>query len=178
MKKTDAPINHGRINAGKCDELMKVIDMKRMDEIFLCGPEEMIFSVRDYLIEKGIPKARIHFELFTTPGQKTIGLKTKQQAIDTGPKSKVSIKLDGIMFEFELSKQGSSILDAALQQGADLPFACKGGVCSTCRAKLIAGQVEMDNNYALEPDELHRGFILTCQSHPVTDSVTIDFDAK
>ena len=177
-EKTDAPINHGRINAEKCDELMKVIDMKKMDEIFLCGPEEMIFSVRDYLIEKGIPKGRIHFELFTTPGQKTTGLKTNQQAIDTGPKSKVSIKLDGIMFEFELSKQGSSILDAALQQGADLPFACKGGVCSTCRAKLIAGEVEMDNNYALQPDELNRGFILTCQSHPVTDSVVIDFDAK
>jgi ring-1,2-phenylacetyl-CoA epoxidase subunit PaaE len=77
-----------------------------------------------------------------------------------------------------LPKSGETILDGALQQGAELPYACKGGVCSTCRAKLVAGEVVMDNNYALEPDELAKGFILTCQSHPVTDSVLVDFDVK
>ncbi len=82
------------------------------------------------------------------------------------------------MFDFELSKSGESILDGALHQGADLPYACKGGVCSTCRAKLISGEVMMDNNYALESDELAKGFILTCQSHPVTDTVVVDFDVK
>lgn len=82
------------------------------------------------------------------------------------------------MFDFELSKSGESILDGALLLGVELPYACKGGVCSTCRAKLLNGEVTMDTNYALEPDELAKGFILTCQSHPVTDRVVVDFDVK
>jgi ring-1,2-phenylacetyl-CoA epoxidase subunit PaaE len=90
----------------------------------------------------------------------------------------VTIKQDGIAFSFELPYEDLSILDAAIQQGADLPFSCKGGVCSTCRAKLIAGKVEMDHNYSLEPDELEQGFILTCQSHPRSEKVIIDFDVK
>jgi ring-1,2-phenylacetyl-CoA epoxidase subunit PaaE len=178
-EKTDANINHGRINSEKCVQLQKLIDFKSMDEIFLCGPEEMIFSVRDWLYQQDIEHRKIHFELFTTPGQKSEFRSQKTEEIpDEGPKSKVSIKLDGIMFDFELSKLGKSILDGALQQGADLPYACKGGVCSTCRAKLVVGEVTMDTNYALEPDELSKGFILTCQSHPVTDSVMVDFDIK
>ena len=178
-EKTDASLNHGRINAEKCMQLQKLIDFKNLDEIFLCGPEEMIFSVRDWLYQQGIEHRKIHFELFTTPGQKSeVRSQQLEKIPDEGPKSKVSIKRDGVMFDFELSKAGSSILDGALQQGAELPYACKGGVCSTCRAKLISGEVRMDTNYALEPDELAKGFILTCQSHPVTDSVIVDFDVK
>lgn len=179
-EKTDAKINYGRINAEKCQELQRIIDYKSMDEIFLCGPEEMIFSVRDWLYTQGIDRKKIHFELFTTPGEKkqSIGNLALTADIDPGPKSKVSIRLDGIMFDFELSRSGDSILDGALQQGAELPYACKGGVCSTCRAKIVSGEVRMDTNYALEPDELAKGFILTCQSHPVTDSVIVDFDSK
>ncbi len=79
---------------------------------------------------------------------------------------------------FYLEKEGENILDAALKLGADLPYACKGGVCSTCRAKLVEGEVTMDNNYALEPDEVENGFILTCQSHPLTSKVVIDFDSR
>ena len=90
----------------------------------------------------------------------------------------IIIKLDGVSLPFSLPYDGPSILDGALQQGADLPFACKGGVCATCRAKLISGKVEMDNNYALEEDELAAGYILTCQSHPRSSEVQIDFDAK
>jgi len=179
-EKTETPINHGRINGQKCDQLEKIIDFNTMDELFLCGPEEMIFSVRDWLYQKGIDPRKIHFELFTVPGENKwlAGNVPLAEQEDLGPKSKVSIKLDGIMFEFELSKSGESILDGALHQGTDLPFACKGGVCSTCRAKLVSGEVSMDTNYALEPDEIARGFILTCQSHPITDSVLVDFDAK
>ncbi|HET9279196.1 MAG TPA: 1,2-phenylacetyl-CoA epoxidase subunit PaaE [Flavitalea sp.] len=179
-EKTDAPINHGRINAEKCVQLKRLVDFKNMDEIFLCGPEEMIFSVRDWLHHEGIEHRKIHFELFTTPGQQKSAADNLQLNVheDKGPKSKVSIRLDGVMFDFELAKSGDSILDAALQQGAELPYACKGGVCSTCRARLLEGEVRMDTNYALEPDELAKGFILTCQSHPVTDSVVVDFDAK
>ena len=88
------------------------------------------------------------------------------------------MKLDGILFEFDLSQDGQSVLDAALEQGADLPYACKGGVCTTCKAKLVEGKVTMDVNWGLEPEEVEKGYILTCQSHPVTDQITVDFDAK
>lgn len=92
--------------------------------------------------------------------------------------SKVSIRLDGVTFELDLPYNGDNILDAALKHGADLPYACKGGVCSTCRAKVTEGAVDMEVNYALEPDEVDKGFVLTCQSHPKTDRVVVDFDAR
>jgi len=181
-EKTDAEINHGRINKDKSLQLgEKLIDIKGMDEIFLCGPEEMIFSVKEGLEQQGIPASKIHFELFTTPGQKTSIASTGTAGAapaTSGKTSKVTVKLDGIAFDFDLPYDGMAILDAALQQGADLPYACKGGVCCTCRAKLTAGQVMMDNNYALEPEEVKAGFVLTCQSHPRTESVMIDFDQK
>ncbi|MBS1565572.1 MAG: phenylacetate-CoA oxygenase/reductase subunit PaaK [Bacteroidetes bacterium] len=181
-EKTDAPINHGRIDREKCNDLgRKLIDVAGMDEIFLCGPEEMIFSVKEGLEQQGVPSSKIHFELFTTPGQKKQGTGTASSADASavaGKTSRVTVKLDGISFDFDLPYNGLPILDAALQQGADLPYACKGGVCCTCRARLTSGEVEMDTNYALEPDELKEGFILTCQSHPRTEKVTIDFDQK
>ena len=152
-----------------------------MDEIFLCGPEDMIFSVRQGLEEQGVDTKKIHFELFTTPGQQAgskASTATQANAAAAGKTSKITVKLDGIAFDFELPYQGEAILDAALAQGADLPYACKGGVCCTCRAKLVSGEVVMDNNYALEPEEVQAGFILTCQSHPRTEQVMIDFDQK
>ena len=179
-ERSDAEINYGRIDAAKCDLLFnKVIDLNSCDEFFLCGPEEMIFSVRDYLQQNGVPKERIHFELFTIPGQKKSTLSSKQLVVeDIGPKSKVSVKLDGIMFDFDLGYEGQSVLDAALNRGADLPYACKGGVCCTCKAKLLEGKVEMDENWGLEADEVAAGFILTCQSHPRTEKIVVDFDVK
>lgn len=179
QEKSDALINYGRVDKEKCALLFsKVIDLKKCDEFFLCGPEGLIFSVHDYLQEHGVPEKHIHFELFTIPGQKKSVAEKKEIIKDTGPKSKVSVKLDGIMFDFELAHGGQSILDAALQQGADLPYACKGGVCCTCKARLLEGQVIMDENWGLEPDEVENGFILTCQSHPTTEKVVVDFDVK
>src|SRR6185312_6380081 len=99
-------------------------------------------------------------------------------AAATEKTSQVTVRLDGINHVFNLPFEGASILDAALYEGVDLPFACKGGVCCTCRARLTEGQVEMDLNYALEADELAAGFILTCQSHPRSPKVTVDFDSK
>jgi ring-1,2-phenylacetyl-CoA epoxidase subunit PaaE len=175
---TDAGVNHGRINAGKCQELTPwLINPGSTDHAFICGPEEMIFSTRDWLMQKGLDKTKIHFELFNVPGQ-SAAIKTNTVNKGSDKTSEVSLKLDGTIIRFNLPFDGASILDAALQQGADLPFACKGGVCATCRAKLTEGQVEMDNNYALEAEELRQGFILTCQSHPLTEKVTIDFDSK
>jgi ring-1,2-phenylacetyl-CoA epoxidase subunit PaaE len=137
----------------------------------------MIFSVRDWLLGKNYPKEKIHFELFTVPGEKTFA-KKQQFPSHQGETSSITIKIDGVFLPFNLPFEGPSILDGAIQQGADLPFSCKGGVCATCRAKLMHGEVEMDTNYALEEDEVAAGFILTCQSHPRTAEVHIDFDAK
>ena len=179
-EKTDAPINNGRIDTEKLDLFFnKVIDINRCDEFFLCGPEEMIFCIKGYLAGKGVPADKVHFELFTVPGQKKATINSAQVFTESsGPVSKISVKLDGIMFDFDLAQEGESILDAALKQGADLPYACKGGVCTTCKAKVLNGDVRMDVNWGLEPDEVAQGFVLTCQSHPTSENVTIDFDAK
>ncbi|MBK7884670.1 MAG: phenylacetate-CoA oxygenase/reductase subunit PaaK [Chitinophagaceae bacterium] len=178
-EKIEASINFGRINTEKLTELKKVINYKNIHEAFICGPEEMIFSSKDFLLQEGMDIKNIHFELFTTPGVKKItGNSGAMIGKGAGPVSNITIKLDGRSLDFDLSFSGNSILDEALQQGADLPYACKGGVCSTCRAKLLEGKVEMDVNYALEPEEVAQGFILTCQAHPVTDKVVVDFDVR
>jgi ring-1,2-phenylacetyl-CoA epoxidase subunit PaaE len=176
-ERTDAAINFGRINSNKLQHLNKVIDYKTSDEFFICGPEEMIFASRDFLLENGIEKKHIHFELFasSTP-KKVFTLKNSEE--ENTSKSNITITLDGRSVEFQLPYEGNNILDAALALGADLPFACKGGVCCTCRAKLLSGEVKMDVNYALEEDEVANGFILTCQSHPLSQNVVIDFDIK
>jgi ring-1,2-phenylacetyl-CoA epoxidase subunit PaaE len=179
-ERTDAPVNSGRIDAHKLNTLNKLINYKNADEFFICGPEEMIFSVKSFLEEGGIDKKRIHFELFTTPGEDRKGKKTfyKSEASSEGSKSKITVKLDGRSFDFNLGMNDEPILDAALKQGADLPFACKGGVCTTCKAKLVEGEVDMEVHWGLEEHEVEQGFILTCQSHPRTEKVVIDFDIK
>lgn len=181
-EQTDAAIYSGRIDKEKLSLLSdKLIDVPGMDDIFICGPEQMIFTVMEWLQQYGIEKKKIHFELFTTPGQKVEVRSRKpevgKEEVNT-EKSKVTVKLDGIAFDFDLPYDGETILEAALQQGADLPFSCKGGVCSTCKARLMEGKVDMDTNYALEQEEVDAGYILTCQSHPRTAKVVVDFDVK
>jgi ring-1,2-phenylacetyl-CoA epoxidase subunit PaaE len=186
-ERTDAAINFGRINLDKLTELTKLISFNQMDEVFICGPEEMIFSTKEFLEQKKIDPKKIHFELFTTPGQRQSGssLRAKRSnrsrgtAVDKGPKSRITVKMDGRSFDFDLSMISEvSILDAALKQGADLPFACKGGVCCTCKAKLIEGEVDMDVHWGLEHEEIKQGYILACQSHPKTEKVVVNFDIK
>jgi len=183
-ERTEAPINSGRINKDKLDELSRLVNYRACDETFICGPEEMIFCVKDYLKDIGVDRKRIHFELFTTPGEKKSGDGKREtgdgsKKADGGPVSKITVKLDGRSFDFDLSLNSDvSILDAALQQGADLPFACKGGVCCTCKARLTEGAVSMDVHWGLEEEEVEQGYILTCQSHPNAEKVVIDFDIK
>lgn len=179
-EKTDALLNSGRIDTEKLDILFdKVIHLNKSDEFFLCGPEEMIFCIRGYLAGKGVAADRIHFELFTVPGQRRETANVKSEtAKEAGPVAKINIKVDGILFDFDLAYESESILDAALKHGADLPYACKGGVCTTCKAKLVEGRVSMDVNWGLEPDEVEKGYVLTCQSHPQTETVVLDFDSK
>jgi ring-1,2-phenylacetyl-CoA epoxidase subunit PaaE len=178
-ERTDAAVSFGRINAEKLNELSKLVDYPSFDETFICGPEEMIFTVKDFLEQKGISKKKIHFELFTTPGQKDKYEVRSTKYEDSGPKSKITVKLDGRSFDFDLPLNSDvTILDAALKQGADLPFACKGGVCCTCKARLLEGEVSMDVHWGLEDEEVEQGYILTCQSHPKTEKVVVDFDIK
>lgn len=177
----DIPLFNGRITAEKCAEFCdSLVNIQEVDEAFICGPEEMILSVRQQLLDLGMESSQIHIELFTSPDQPQAKHEQWAQSHrhETGPMSKVSITLDGTTFEMDLAYNGDSILDAALKKGADLPYACKGGVCCTCRAKVTEGAVDMEVNYALEPDEVKNGFVLTCQSHPRTERVVIDFDAR
>jgi ring-1,2-phenylacetyl-CoA epoxidase subunit PaaE len=177
-ERMEADINYGRIDKVKCEQLSKVIDYKVVDDFFICGPEQMIFCVRDFLEERGIDKRKIHFELFTTPKRKAVSFKPQAASEANRETSNITVKLDGRSFDFKLDYESNNILDAALAEGADLPYACKGGVCTTCKAKLVEGKVEMEVNYGLEPDEVEAGFILTCQSHPRSEKVMVDFDVK
>lgn len=177
--RTEAVINSGRITVDKLMELIKLINYTSVDEFFICGPEEMIFCVKDFLQQTGIGEKKIHFELFATAGDKKKKASSGKKETGGGPVSKITVKLDGRSFEFDLSLNSeTAILDAALKQGADLPYACKGGMCCTCKAKLLEGEVEMDVHWGLEEEEIEKGYILTCQSHPKTEKVLVDFDIK
>lgn len=174
----DAELFNGRVTGEKCQQLFNaLIDLNKINDVFLCGPEQMIMEVREVLQEGGIEPANIHFELFITDAAiKASGI-PKKQTRGEGPKRHVRIIVDGRQSDIDAREDGRSILDVALSQGMDLPYACKGGVCSTCRAKVVRGEVQMDLNYALEDSEVAEGYVLTCQSHPLTDDVIVDYDA-
>lgn len=177
-EQNEVPLLFGRIDNDKCQLFLKYfIDPSTIDEVFICGPAPMIESVRAVLNEAEIDRKKVHFELFASPQQlaERKGEQPKREKKE-GFEAEVQIILDGVGTDFTMDSEDSNILDSALKHGADLPFACKGGVCATCRAKLEEGEVEMDVNYSLEPDELERGFILTCQAHPKTKKVVVNFD--
>lgn len=178
-EKTDSLINFGRIDKEKLSDLNKLIHYSLLDEAFICGPEEMIFCIKDYLEEIGIEKKKIHFELFTSSNKLKKKIIKQEPTKNNETLSNISLKIDGRTLDIKISlNSDTTILDAALQQGADLPYACKGGMCCTCKAKLIEGEVSMDVHWGLEHEEIEKGFILTCQSHPKTEKVVIDFDIK
>jgi ring-1,2-phenylacetyl-CoA epoxidase subunit PaaE len=178
-EKTDTALHFGRIDTDKLSSLSKLINYKTTDEFFICGPEEMIFCVKNFLEATDIDRKKIHFELFTTPGVKKFETKNTKSEDITGPQSSVTIKLDGRSFDVAIPLNSSlSILDAAMKQGADVPYACKGGVCCTCKAKLLEGDVHMEVHWGLEEEEIKQGFILTCQAQPKTEKVIVDFDIK
>jgi ring-1,2-phenylacetyl-CoA epoxidase subunit PaaE len=166
----------GRLDADRLSRMLDtLIPVDSVDEWFLCGPFDMVSSLRKLLVAEGVSKKSVHAEIFhveSTPPPRRAAVET---ADESG--AEVTITLDGRRSTFRLPPDGRPVLDAALEVRADAPFACKGGVCGTCRAKLVEGTVEMDTNYALEPDEVEKGYVLTCQSHPTTDSVVLDYDA-
>ncbi len=173
QEERDAPLFNGRLSEEKLESIGQLlVDYKSVDEFFICGPTEMIFMVRDYLTNLGIDPKKIHFELFNTPTSD----KKKKKIIRNEGHSDVSIIINGVKTNFEMSSS-ENILDAALRNNADLPFACKGGVCCTCKAKVLEGDVEMEVNYALEQEEVDDGYILTCQSIPKSEKIIVDFDS-
>ena len=169
----ESPLLSGRIDADRLTRLLAgVVPAARIDEWFLCGPYGMVTDAQRVLAERGVPDRAVHTELFHVDDVPAAPRRVDEV---TGG-SEVTIVLDGRSSSFRMGRE-ERVLDAALRVRGELPYACKGGVCSTCRAKVTAGEVTMARNYALEPDEVAAWYVLTCQSSPVTDQVTVDYDA-
>ncbi len=174
-----APLLSGRIDAEKLGTMLDVlIRPEAVTEWFLCGPFELVQLCRDTLEERGVPATDIRFELFTTDAERIEGDIGRPVIVRPDEETiRIDFTLDGLSGSVESPVSANeSILNAALRVRSDVPFACAGGVCGTCRARLIEGKVQMTENYALEPEELERGYVLTCQSHPKTPVVVVDYD--
>ncbi|WP_110968639.1 1,2-phenylacetyl-CoA epoxidase subunit PaaE [Pseudomonas huaxiensis] len=173
----DIDLYNGRIDADKCEQLFsRWLDVPKLDAAFICGPQEMTETVRDALKAKGMAAERIHFELFASAGNSE-----RRQAREAARQvdsalSQITVISDGRALSFDLPRNTVSVLDAGNAIGAELPYSCKAGVCSTCKCKVIEGEVEMDSNHALEDYEVAAGYVLSCQSYPVSERVVLDFD--
>ena len=167
---------NGRFTKEKIEVLTnKIIDIPTVDDCFLCGPEEMVFLLRDELVAAGLEKDKIHYELFTSGISEADKERIKRIVEHKAEGTDVTIIDGGKEFHFVMDEAYDNILDGALAAGADLPFACKGGVCSTCKCMVIEGEVEMKVNYALDAHEVAKGLVLSCQAVPTTDKVVVDF---
>ncbi len=169
----DVEVLSGRLDADRFRAVIEAFGLGDADDWFLCGPQQLVTELRSVLGDLGA--GRVHTELFhADPAPRA-----PVASLDGGAEgaAAVTIRLDGRASDFPLRPDGPPVLEAALAVRADLPFACKGGVCGTCRARLVEGTVQMDVNYALEPEEVERGYVLTCQSHPTSAKVVLDYDA-
>lgn len=175
----DAPLLAGRLDKAKLAEFLRtLVPAASIDQVFVCGPFEMNEQAEGALKEAGVPEERIHIERFGTVEMQT-GKPAPHQVLESdADAAKVLVIRDGISREIEFRKTDPSILDAAARAGMDVPFSCKSGVCSTCRCKLLEGEVRMDKNFALDKNEVAAGFILSCQAHALTDRVVISFDER
>ncbi|TJY69905.1 phenylacetate-CoA oxygenase/reductase subunit PaaK [Arthrobacter sp. CAU 1506] len=176
-----SPLLSGRIDAEKLTSLFdSVLRTEDVDEWFLCGPYELVQLCRDTLAERGVPADKIRYELFST-GEPTKPQGNIGRPVQVDPSADnydITFTLDGLTGKVASPKHArESVLNAALRVRPDVPFACAGGVCGTCRAKVVSGTFTMEENYALEPDEIERGYVLTCQTHPTSKEITVDYDA-
>ncbi|MCY1257738.1 1,2-phenylacetyl-CoA epoxidase, subunit E [compost metagenome] len=173
----DVDLYNGRIDADKCGQLFsRWIDVKALDAAFICGPQGMTETVRDQLKGNGVPAERIHFELFAAASGSAKREAREAARITDSASSQVTVISDGRELTFELPRNSVSVLDAGNAQGLELPYSCKAGVCSTCKCKVVEGEVEMDSNFALEDYEVAAGYVLSCQTFPVSEKVVLDFD--
>lgn len=166
-------LGQGRITKDAFMTIIKEdLELLKSDGFFICGPEEMIHDVKAALELFGVAESKIHFELFTTEAKSN---PTPVTPSDFKGKTKVKVILDDEAFDFEMNS-GKTVLDAAMAEEVDAPYSCRGGVCSTCRAKVIKGSVKMNLNYTLTDKEVEQGYILTCQSHPTSEELIISYD--
>ena len=174
----DIDLFNGRLDGAKADALLKHwVDPSSIDVAFICGPQSMMEEVSDALRQNGVDASRIKRELFGTSLPANAAPRPQHRVVGKQD-CEVTVIQDGRSRSFTVAKNQQTVLDAALEQGIDLPYACKGGVCSTCRCKRISGDVDMDVNFALEDYEVARGFILSCQSYAVSDTLLLDFDQE
>jgi ring-1,2-phenylacetyl-CoA epoxidase subunit PaaE len=171
----DSPLNAGRLDADKVATLLRLAGP--VDEAFVCGPHAMNDEVERALLAAGVAADHIHVERFGVPPELAAAVSHAPQPGDA-PAAIVTIVRDGLTRDVPFVASDESILAAASRAGLDVPFSCKSGVCATCRAKLLHGQVRMDRNFALEKADLDAGFVLTCQAHPLTERVTVSFDDR
>ncbi|HET9642968.1 MAG TPA: 1,2-phenylacetyl-CoA epoxidase subunit PaaE [Burkholderiaceae bacterium] len=175
----DAPLYAGRLTRERVLRFMQtLVDAKSVDHAFICGPFHMNDEVEAGLREAGIPPERIHIERFGAPVDNPAEAMKHEVRAEDADGAKVTIVRDGLQREIVFRKNDPSILDAAASAGLDVPFSCKSGVCSTCRAKVLEGHVRMDRNFALEKADLDAGFVLTCQAHPLTERVVVSYDER
>lgn len=165
-------IQEGRIDAEKCATLSSLFLRNKPDEVYVCGPESMVLSVKEYFIGTGLNRENVHFELFNSEPLPKTSVETSNDEVEAN----VTIIMDDDEFRIKMDAKSKAILDEAYDAGIDVPYSCKGGVCCTCKAKILEGSVRMNKNYALSEEEVEAGYILTCQSHPTSENLLISFD--
>ena len=178
---TDAPLSMGLMNRDKIAEFLDcVLPASSIDQVYICGPFQMNDEAEAALLAAGVPESRIHIERFgvATPAGTPVGAVVHEAQPGDAEKARIVIIRDGMRREIEFSKDQPSILDAASAAGMEVPFSCTSGVCGTCRAKLVEGQVRMERNFALDKAEVAGGFVLCCQAHPLTERVVLSFDER
>ena len=180
----EVPLLEGRINGNKVREIMAaLLPVASMDEVFVCGPQAMIEDTEKALLDAGVRPDRIHTERFTSPVLEGLSPEQRKAVVLGHPAVKedgevaLTVVLDGKTHPLRMGKN-EHVLDVALNAGLDLPWSCRGGVCCTCRAKVIEGSVEMSKNFTLEPWETEKGFVLSCQAMPTSDKLTVSFDER
>ena len=172
----DIDLFNGRITREKCERLFSQwVSIADHDAAFVCGPESMMREVSEALLARGMPREAIKVELFAASIPKKTHAQQARPVVGR-QECEVTLVIDGSQRSFTMDKDKASVLDAGLEQGIDMRYSCKGGVCATCRCKVLEGKVEMDANYALEDYEIARGFVLSCQAFPITDRLVLDFD--
>jgi ring-1,2-phenylacetyl-CoA epoxidase subunit PaaE len=173
----DVELFSGRLDPERVGQIIdRLLPLESVDEWYLCGPFAMVTGARDLLLQRGADPGHVHLELFHV-GDEPPPPRTEEEVAADAAAATVTVNLDGRTTTIDMATRAETILAATLRARPDAPFACTGGVCGTCRARLVKGEVRMDRNYALEPEELARGLVLACQSHPVSDEVELDYDA-
>ena len=177
-EQTDVPLSSGRLDRDKIATVLSaLVGVEAIDHAFICGPHEMNDEAERALLDAGLAGERIHIERFGAPPP-VAGAAPRAQRVGVAPVARITIVRDGMHREIGFGKDDLNILEAASGAGLDMPYSCKSGVCCTCRAKLLQGEVRMERNFALDKHELEAGFVLTCQAYPVTDAVVLSFDER